>query len=83
MAKYVFGVAKLDIGGIGVEQVAAKVSELSGGVRGVKCIEISQALHVSEQTVSPLLAQASMLGLVRRIDAFRWLPGEFAADLTT
>ena len=74
MPRYVFGDAKLDIGGVGPEQVAAKVRELSGDVRAVRASEVSQVLHVSEQTIAMLLAQAEMLGLVRRFDAWRWLP---------
>jgi hypothetical protein len=83
MPKYIFGDAKLDIGGVGPEQVAAKVNELSGGVRAVKAIEVSQGLNVCEQTVATLLAQAETLGLVRRVDAWRWLPTEITGDAIT
>ncbi len=78
MAKYIFGDAKLDIGGVGDEQVANAVRELSNGKGAVKAIQVSRALHVSEPTVAALLAQAELLGFVRRVDAWRWMPGDLS-----
>ncbi len=54
MPKYIFGDAKLDIGGIGPERVAAKVSELSIGVRVVQGIVISRALDITTHVVATL-----------------------------